>query len=252
MQRPIWVKAILVGVKSRNMAMAGVWFAALLALFVPLHFAVLMLALSLWAWLATRWVDRHQSWPESLGVGHRISNVITIGIMTTVLTVALIKPSVIHVYRIPQGGMFPTFREGARFIAKKNPYHAVTDIQRGDIIVFQVEKPEGIYDFVWRVVGLPGDKIAILGEDVMVNGQTLKHEWVRQEGSLVILSEVNGASTYQVAYDRSAPLDQRKDLSVTVPPEHVFTMGDNRFNAYDSRFTGSIPFSTIIGKRLFQ
>lgn len=86
----------------------------------------------------------------------------------------------------------------------------------------------------------------------MVNGQTLKHEWVRQEGSLVILSEVNGASTYQVAYDRSAPLDQRKDLSVTVPPEHVFTMGDNRFNAYDSRFTGSIPFSTIIGKRLFQ
>ena len=76
--------------------------------------------------------------------------------------------------------MFPTFREGARFIAKKNPYHAVTDIQR-DIIVFRWRSPRVSMTSCGVLWGCLATRSRFWGR-MMVNGQTLKHEWVRQEG----------------------------------------------------------------------
>jgi signal peptidase I len=55
--------------------------------------------------------------------------------------------------------------------------------------------------------------------------------------------------SYQIAFDPSAK-ERPPDVSVIVPPDHVFVMGDNRFDAFDSRRFGPIPFSSIIGKKL--
>jgi signal peptidase I len=102
----------------------------------------------------------------------------------------------------------------------------------GDIMVF--EYPNDISkDYIKRVIGLPGDQVAIRDGVVFVNGRQLAEPYL------------DGAPTYC----------QFNELcnagAVVVPPEHVFVMGDNRENSSDSREWGMLPFDRIIGKAWF-
>ena len=154
--------------------------------------------------------------------------------------------------RIPQDGMYPGMPAGSRFITKRNPYHNIQDIKHGDVVVFTRETNNGTYQYVWRVVGLPGDLVEVSNEAVRLNGQALKHETVRKEGQYLIVREWNGDVSYDVAYNQMLDRSEPPPIaSMKVPGDHLFLLGDNRYMAEDSTFIGPVPFASILEKKIF-
>ncbi len=152
-------------------------------------------------------------------------------------------------YVIPQNGMFPGLPAGSRVWGYKHAYSSSSQVRRGEVVVFTHFQDGRPYIYIWRVVGLPGDMVASIGESVAVNGHPVTRERVREEQDTAIFRETLGGTTYEIAFNQS--LKQRPpDASLTVPPNHFFVMGDNRFGAYDSRYFGPIPFDSIVGKKL--
>ena len=95
--------------------------------------------------------------------------------------------------------------------------------QRGDIIVFESPLPQYFNDpFVKRVVGLPGEQIAIFSGVLHIDGVPLPESYASQS---------------------------RRDFApIIVPDGHFFVMGDNRNFSRDSREWGPIAAESIIGK----
>lgn len=96
--------------------------------------------------------------------------------------------------------------------------------QRGDIIVFRYPRDTS-RDFIKRVIGLPGDVVAIHSGHVYVNGQALNEPYIMAEPQYTM-----------------AP--------VRVPPGQYFVLGDNRNNSSDSHVWGTVPWNDIIGQAL--
>ena len=165
----------------------------------------------------------------------------------------LVKWFVVDTYTVPQAGMTPTISPGARFLGLKHPYRDPSQVKRGDVIIFWRQLPDGQkYQFVWRVVGLPGDRVDIAGDVVKVNGQALAREKVREDGKLTIYREHNGEAAYEVAYASGTEGDGtvQASVSLTVPSGEFFTLGDNRHGAQDSRYDGPVPFGQIVARKL--
>ena len=152
-------------------------------------------------------------------------------------------------YRIPQDGMYPGLPAGSRLLAVRRPYHDSTRVSRGDIVVFDQMVDGTTYQFIWRVVGLPGDTIETSRDALIVNGEQLRREESRRDGSLVLYQETNGIALYEVAYDTAPLTSPPPDRSLTVPEGHFFVMVDNRNHAMDSRDFGPIRFESIVGKK---
>ena len=153
---------------------------------------------------------------------------------------------------IPQNGMYPGMPAGSYFFTKKGPYQDIKEVQRGDIVIFSRDVKGATYDFIWRVVGLPGDHLKVTSNSVSINGQALRHEAVREENEFLIVREWNGAASYEVAYNKSADVDAELPFGdIKVPDGHVFVLGDNRNQAQDSTYIGPIPFTSIVGKKVF-
>lgn len=154
--------------------------------------------------------------------------------------------------KIPQDGMYPGMPAGTRFFTKRNPYHNIYDVKRGDVVVFVRETDNGAYEYIWRVVGLPGDLVEVANGAVSLNGRALKHETVRKEGQYLIVREWNGDVSYEVAYNQTLDRMEPPPISsMKVPSDHLFLLGDNRYMAEDSTFIGPVPFASIVGKKIF-
>ena len=96
--------------------------------------------------------------------------------------------------------------------------------QSGDIIAFNHDDPTPEV-FIKRVVGLPGDTVRIDRGTVYVNGAPLSEPYVHYPD------------------DRSFP-------QVTVPPNSLYVLGDNRADSDDSRFWGFVNESQVLGKAM--
>ncbi|HUR46679.1 MAG TPA: signal peptidase I [Candidatus Saccharimonadales bacterium] len=152
-------------------------------------------------------------------------------------------------YRIPQNGMYPGLPAGSRVFALKRAYSDASKVKHGDIVIFIREENDQQYNYIWRVVGLPGEKIETSGESLAINGRPVQRQRVREAEGKTIFREQNGDVTYEVAFDASL-VERPPEASMTVPANHFFVMGDNRYDARDSRYFGAIPFSSIVGKKL--
>ena len=187
------------------------------------------------------------------------------------LVIALVvKTFVVQAFFIPSSSMENTLDIGDKVLVNKVVYH-FRSIQSGDIIVFDGDgswEPEptaakaspdpvvrvydvtlgrlfqsirglfgtapGQTDFIKRVIGVPGDRVACCnaGGDVTVNGVAL------HEGSYL--------------YPGNAPSTQR--FSITVPPGRLWVMGDHRGVSWDSRGhmqdpgDGTIPENMVVGR----
>jgi signal peptidase I len=153
-------------------------------------------------------------------------------------------------WRIPQAGMFPTYRAGGQIIARKSPYSSIADVRRGDIVIYKHMRDGARFDLIWRVVGLPGERVAIRADAVLVNGRALPQRPLRQQDGQAIVEETADGHVYEIALP--ATPDGHGDLAeVEVPPGHLFALGDNRHEAADCRSSGPLPFEAIIAKAIW-
>jgi signal peptidase I len=127
--------------------------------------------------------------------------------------------------RVDGSSMEPTFHNGDYVIVNRLTYQW-GEIQRGDVVVFPYPlSPEE--DYIKRVIGLPGDRVAIYGGNVYVNGQRIEEPYIS-----------------------SAPAN---DVAETVVPEgYVYVLGDNRSASSDSRSWGPLEIEAILGKAVFR
>ncbi len=112
----------------------------------------------------------------------------------------------------------PTF---LRVLVNKVVYHFHPPHQ-GDVIIFHYPKNHDLV-YVKRVIGLPGDEIAIGKGKVYINDSPLSEPYVP--------GRTTGTLARQV-----------------ISPDHYFVMGDNRSNSSDSRHWGTVPEENIIGR----
>jgi signal peptidase I len=181
--------------------------------------------------------------------GSKAKKIVTWGAIAVLMVILAIKTFFIGYYRIPQNGMYPGLPAGSSLFTAKRAYSGVSSVRSGDIVVFVREENGQRYNYIWRVVALPGDRVEASGEALTINGQPVQREHVREVEGRIIFREQLGDGAYEVAFDTS-PRSLPPDSSLTVPPDHFFVMGDNRFDARDSRYFGPIAFSAIIGRKL--
>jgi len=97
--------------------------------------------------------------------------------------------------------------------------------RRGDIVAFRHERSAPSV-YLKRVIGLPGDRIAIARGTVKLNGKALREPYVRFR-------------------------DTRSFVEVVVPNGQYYVLGDNRANSDDSRSWGFVPGADLIGRATF-
>ncbi len=150
-------------------------------------------------------------------------------IVGAVLVALLVRNFVVQSFQIPSGSMHPTLLEGDRVLVNRLSYR-LHDINRGDVIVFErpdtaPASPEEPDDLIKRVIALPGETIEAREGRVYIDGESLEEPYL-DPGTLTT----------------------NLDEPVVVPDGEVFVMGDNRGNSSDSRFIGTIPEDSVIGR----
>ena len=158
-----------------------------------------------------------------------------------------------HLYSIPSGSMEPTLRVGDHMLVRKGEF-APDEIRRGDVVVFLTENN---VTFVQRVIGIGGDNVRMIDGAVHLNRTKLRtarlddYELADARGSVThvrrILEENRDGRSYETL-DLRADSQGDNTRMFSVPPGHVFVLGDNRDNANDSRFgAGYVPVDRIAG-----
>ena len=167
---------------------------------------------------------------------------------------------------VPTGSMKPTIVEGDRIFVNKLAYdlkipyttwHIVEwgAPQRGDIVVFY--SPADGKRLVKRVVGIPGDSLAMQNNQLTINCKRVTYEPIKHVKGKN-LSLIRDANQYSFIEDLSGTrhpvmiTPQRPSLRsfgpVTVPKGKYFMMGDNRDNSADSRYFGFVGRSRVVGR----
>lgn len=167
-------------------------------------------------------------------------------VVVALLVAVVIKTFLVQAFFIPSSSMEDTLRIDDRVLVNKLAYR-FGEIARGQVIVFDdprdaeradesileaaarnVGEALGITpprsEFIKRVIGLPGETIEIRDGAVLVDGRRLIEPYVKAGSRMPDFGPV------------------------TVPPGHVFVMGDNRGASQDSRFFGPIPIEEVVGR----
>jgi signal peptidase I len=171
-------------------------------------------------------------------------------ILVALVIAILIKSFLVQAFYIPSPSMEPTLREGDRVLVNKVSYR-FGDPGRQDVIVFVnptgeaapdhgiiggflhwlgegigVAQPEN-EDYIKRVIGLPGERLEIKDETVLIDGKPLAEPYLTAE----------------------AKTCNRDFGPITVPEGELFVMGDNRCNSADSRYgLGFVPIDKVVGR----
>ncbi|BAY10010.1 signal peptidase I [Calothrix sp. NIES-2098] len=155
------------------------------------------------------------------------------GLKTISLSLVLalgIRSFVAEARYIPSGSMEPTLQINDKLIIDKISYDFSTP-KRGDIVVFnptQTLTAENFHDaFIKRVIGLPGEKVAVKNGKVYINDTPLKENYLEAKPD------------YQWG-------------PVVVPAGSYLVLGDNRNNSYDSHYWGFVPGNKIVGKAILR
>lgn len=179
-------------------------------------------------------------------------------ILIALVLAIVIRAFVIEPFKIPTGSMRMTLIEGDHLMVNKMSYGFQMprpamiklmgfkvpfletqlktwwgEIKRGDVVVFRA--PMDRYtNYIKRIIAISGDTIEVKNKVVYINGESQGKESYTQFTNTLNFGHDSDASSNMAPY--------------TVPEGHVFCMGDNRDNSYDSRYWGPVPINDIKGK----
>ncbi len=177
-------------------------------------------------------------------------------IVAAILVAAVLRFFFVSVYRVPTESMQPSLVPGDFIVAWKTSYGIANPFggedkwgarlpDRGDVIVFRVPGEDAL--FVKRVIGLPGDRIAIENGKVLLNEVLVTGDPTSGAAGTLVSVETTGGSTHTVM-KRGDAGDADFLAPVVVPPGEVFVLGDFRSESIDSRQWSTIPVNLIEGR----
>ncbi len=178
-------------------------------------------------------------------------------LLVTAIVLGSFRSAVADWNDVPTGSMRPTVLEGERVFINRAAYDLKvpfttwrlarwSDPSRGDIVVLY--SPHDGNRLLKRVVGIPGDRIEMKDNRLIVNGTTAVYrEAAAPDGDSEVWQET--------VFDREHLVELSPTRTaastfgpVVVPPERYLVMGDNRDNSFDSRFWGCVPRKQILGR----
>lgn len=183
------------------------------------------------------------------------------GFLVFLLAFGLIRTAIADYNPIPSGSMHPNILEGDVVLVNRLAYQLklpLTDVvvarlgdpQRGDIVTFS--SPRDGTRLIKRIIGLPGDVVAMRNNRITINGQPATYDAVglvaESEGLLALrMKETLGDNPHHVQW-----LDHRASAAdfgpVRIPADQFLMLGDNRDNSADSRYIGLVKRDQLIGR----
>ncbi len=152
-----------------------------------------------------------------------------------------VQSFVVKPFLVPSSSMADTIVPGQRILVDRLIYH-FRAVHRGDIIVFRGPEPPHEL-LIKRVVGLPGDLLALHKGQLYVNGMRANNSFV---------DKVDGVTEPTQPAESSQGGQPAEPWSLAhpfrVPAGHYFVMGDNRTDSNDSRYWGTVARSAIVGE----
>jgi signal peptidase I len=154
-------------------------------------------------------------------------------------------------FRNVSPSMAPTLLAGDRFTIRV--LSAATPVARGDIVA-HVYPPDRSEQFVKRVVGLPGDTLAMVHGHLTINGRQIQEPYAWHEDTVDdrVSDDFRWQRPYVVgpaARDTAAYMASRDNWGPLAVPERMyFVLGDNRDNSLDSRYWGFLPAADVLGQ----
>ena len=167
-------------------------------------------------------------------------------ILAALVIAVVIKTFFFQAFWIPSSSMEDTLQINDRVMVNKLAYR-IGDLQRGHVVVFDdprgAETPEETIfeaarrniteaiglsiprsEFIKRVIGLPGERVEIIDNQVFIDGVPIDEPYVKTGSTMPDFGPI------------------------IVGPGEMFVMGDNRNSSQDSRYFGSVPTNTIVGR----
>ncbi|MFB0926481.1 MAG: signal peptidase I [Acidimicrobiales bacterium] len=162
-------------------------------------------------------------------------------LFAAVVIALFVRLVLVQAYHIPSGSMIPTLETGDRVVVNRLSYQ-FGEIDRGQVVVFS--KPQGTdgeNDLIKRVIGLPGETIRFVDDQVYINGFRVIEPYLAEPDSTRPRLTIPGC----------AQVTPAADLCV-IPEGHIFMMGDNRLGSSDSRVFGPIEIDAVVGRAFMR
>jgi signal peptidase I len=184
-------------------------------------------------------------------------------LLVTILLVLFGTTFVVQAFKIPSQSMEPALLVGDHLLVNKFifegsgawyerflPYRPV---RRGDIIVFRFAYDDH-ENYVKRVIGLPGDRIRIVDQQLYINASPVAEPYAHHDLKAYDPLSQNFPPTTNFRAMGLRPEwaeeigNHLRDGELVVPPQHYFVMGDNRNSSLDSRYWGFVDRRAIVGR----
>ncbi len=177
--------------------------------------------------------------------------IVVIRLVDLSVETVIVRNTIFRAFKVPAGSMLPTFLVGDHFICDLS-YYRTHNPARGDIVLFKWPVNEDIF-FIKRIIGIPGDTVRIISDDLYVNNKKLELNFLEKydigdDKEAGIYKETLGGSSYRILEQT----EKHENFGpVTVPDGKYFVLGDNRDNSSDSRHWGMVRRDQIYGRPVF-
>jgi signal peptidase I len=183
------------------------------------------------------------------------------GFLVFLLCFGVFRTAVADWNPIPSASMRPTLLEGDVVLVNRLAYDLklpltdrviapLAEPQRGDVVTFS--SPADGVRLIKRLIALPGDRVELRDEQLIVNGMAARYEKLDVVTGAPNDSAVRATESFDQTRRTIQVMPGRFALRsfgpLVVPEGHYFFLGDNRDNSADSRFFGPVPRHLLIGR----